>query len=79
MIRLLAASLIVGTTIAAAAAQAQPAAGHWPERPIHFVVAALAKIGVEAEPSTQQQFADRIAADIQKWREVIAGAGIKPQ
>jgi tripartite-type tricarboxylate transporter receptor subunit TctC len=43
------------------------------------VVAALAKIGVEAEPSTQQQLADRIAADIKKWREVIAGAGIKPQ
>jgi tripartite-type tricarboxylate transporter receptor subunit TctC len=43
------------------------------------VVAALAKIGVEAEPSTQQQLADRIAADIEKWREVIAGAGIKPQ
>jgi tripartite-type tricarboxylate transporter receptor subunit TctC len=43
------------------------------------VVAALAKIGVEAEPSTQQQLADRIAADIKKWREVIAGAGIKPE
>ncbi len=43
------------------------------------VVAALAKIGVEAEPSTQQQLADRIAADIKKWREVIADAGIKPQ
>lgn len=43
------------------------------------VVAALAKIGVEAEPSTQQQLADRIAADIKKWREVIVGAGIKPQ
>jgi tripartite-type tricarboxylate transporter receptor subunit TctC len=43
------------------------------------VVAALTKIGVEAEPSSQQQLADRIAADIKKWREVIAGAGIKPQ
>jgi tripartite-type tricarboxylate transporter receptor subunit TctC len=43
------------------------------------VVASLAKIGVEAEPSTQQQLADRIAADINKWREVIVGAGIKPQ
>ncbi len=28
---------------------------------------------------TQQQLADRIAADIEKWREVIAGAGIRPQ
>jgi tripartite-type tricarboxylate transporter receptor subunit TctC len=43
------------------------------------VVAALAKIGVEAEPSTQNELADRIAADIKKWREVIVGAGIKPQ
>jgi tripartite-type tricarboxylate transporter receptor subunit TctC len=43
------------------------------------VVAALAKIGVEAEPSTQSELADRIAADIKKWREVIVGAGIKPQ
>jgi tripartite-type tricarboxylate transporter receptor subunit TctC len=43
------------------------------------VVAALAKIGVEAEPSTRSELADRIAADIKKWREVIVGAGIKPQ
>jgi tripartite-type tricarboxylate transporter receptor subunit TctC len=42
-------------------------------------VEALAKLGVEAEPSTPQQLADRIAADIKKWHEVIVSAGIKPQ
>ena len=41
--------------------------------------AALAKVGVEAEPSTPQQLADRIAADIKKWHEVIVSAGIKVQ
>lgn len=40
---------------------------------------ALAKVGVEAEPSTPQQLADRITADIKKWHEVIVGAGIKVQ
>ena len=39
----------------------------------------LAKVGVEAEPSTAQELADRIAADIKKWHEVIVSAGIKPQ
>jgi tripartite-type tricarboxylate transporter receptor subunit TctC len=43
------------------------------------VVAALAKVGVEAEPSTQDEFAARLAAEIKKWREVIVSAGIKPQ
>jgi tripartite-type tricarboxylate transporter receptor subunit TctC len=43
------------------------------------VIAALAKIGVEAEPSTQDELAARIAAEIKKWREVIVSAGIKPQ
>lgn len=38
---------------------------------------ALARVGVEAEPSTSQQLADRIVADIKKWREVIVSAGIK--
>jgi len=42
-------------------------------------VGALAKLGVMAEPSTPQQLADRIGADLAKWREVIAAAGIKPQ
>jgi tripartite-type tricarboxylate transporter receptor subunit TctC len=42
-------------------------------------VTALAKVGVEAEPSTHQELADRFAAEIKKWREVIAAAGIKPQ
>lgn len=42
-------------------------------------IGALAKVGVEAEPSTPQQLADRIAADIKKWHEVIVSAGIKVQ
>jgi tripartite-type tricarboxylate transporter receptor subunit TctC len=42
-------------------------------------VEALAKLGVEADPSTPQQLADRIAADIKKWHEVIVSAGIQPQ
>ena len=41
--------------------------------------AALAKVGVDADPSTPQQLADRIAGDIKKWREVIVSAGIKVQ
>ena len=43
------------------------------------IVNALARVGVEAQPSTPQQLAGRIAADIQKWHEVIVGAGIKAQ
>jgi tripartite-type tricarboxylate transporter receptor subunit TctC len=43
------------------------------------VAGALAKVGVEAEPSTAQQLAYRISADIKKWHEVIVGAGIKVQ
>jgi tripartite-type tricarboxylate transporter receptor subunit TctC len=40
---------------------------------------ALAKVGVDVDPSTPQQLADRIAADIKKWHEVIVSAGIKVQ
>ncbi len=40
---------------------------------------ALARVGVDAEPSTPAQLADRIAADIKKWHEVIVSAGIKEQ
>ena len=43
------------------------------------VVTALGKIGVEAGPSSQAELAARIATEIQKWREVIVAAGIKPQ
>jgi tripartite-type tricarboxylate transporter receptor subunit TctC len=43
------------------------------------VIAALAKVGVEAEPSTEDELAARIAAEIKKWRDVIVAAGIKPQ
>ena len=42
-------------------------------------VGALAKLGVEAQPSTPQQLADRIAADLKKWHDVIVSAGIQPQ
>lgn len=42
-------------------------------------VNALAKIGVEARSSTPQQLADRIAADMRKWNDVIVSAGIKAQ
>ena len=39
----------------------------------------LAKVGVEAQPSTSLQLAGRIAADLKKWHEVIVSAGIKSQ
>jgi tripartite-type tricarboxylate transporter receptor subunit TctC len=42
-------------------------------------VGALAKLGVEAAPSTPQQLAARIAVDLKKWHDVIAAAGIQPQ
>lgn len=42
-------------------------------------VDALGKLGVEAQPGTPQQLADRISADLKKWHDVIAGAGIAPQ
>jgi tripartite-type tricarboxylate transporter receptor subunit TctC len=42
-------------------------------------VTALAKVGVEAQPSTPQQLGDRIAADLAKWHDVIVSAGIKAQ
>ncbi len=40
---------------------------------------ALAKMGVEADPSTPQQLADRIAAELKKWHDVVVAAGIQPQ
>ena len=43
------------------------------------VLQTFAKMGVEPEPSTPQQLADRIAAETKKWHNVIVGAGIKPQ
>jgi tripartite-type tricarboxylate transporter receptor subunit TctC len=42
-------------------------------------IAALAKQGVDAESSSPQALAARIRADIRKWRDVVAKAGIKPQ
>jgi tripartite-type tricarboxylate transporter receptor subunit TctC len=42
-------------------------------------VDALAKVGVEADPGTPQQLAERIVTDIKKWRDVIVSAGIQPQ
>jgi tripartite-type tricarboxylate transporter receptor subunit TctC len=43
------------------------------------VVEVLAKMGVEAEPSTPQALAGRIAADLKKWHDVIVSAGIQAQ
>jgi tripartite-type tricarboxylate transporter receptor subunit TctC len=43
------------------------------------IVSKLAKVGVEAAPSSAEQLAGRIASDIDKWREVIVSAGIKAQ
>jgi tripartite-type tricarboxylate transporter receptor subunit TctC len=42
-------------------------------------VDALAKLGVEAQPGTQQQLADRISGDLKKWHDVIVSAGIQPE
>jgi tripartite-type tricarboxylate transporter receptor subunit TctC len=43
------------------------------------VVEALAKVGVEAEPTTPEAFAARIATDLKKWHDVIVSAGISAQ
>jgi tripartite-type tricarboxylate transporter receptor subunit TctC len=43
------------------------------------VVEALAKVGVEAEPTNPEAFAARIAADLKKWHDVIVSAGIQAQ
>jgi tripartite-type tricarboxylate transporter receptor subunit TctC len=42
-------------------------------------VDALAKLGVEAQPGTPQQLAERISGDLKKWHDVIVSAGIQPQ
>jgi putative tricarboxylic transport membrane protein len=42
-------------------------------------IAALAQQGVEAEASSPEALATRIADDIAKWRDVAAKAGIKPE
>jgi len=39
----------------------------------------LAKQGIELDPGSPEQLAARIRADIDKWREVIRGAGIGAQ
>jgi tripartite-type tricarboxylate transporter receptor subunit TctC len=39
-------------------------------------VEALARLGVEAEPDTQEAFAARIDVDLKKWADVIVSAGI---
>jgi tripartite-type tricarboxylate transporter receptor subunit TctC len=43
------------------------------------VRAAFAKHGVEPEPGTPEVLAGRIRDDVRKWRDVVTGAGIKPQ
>jgi tripartite-type tricarboxylate transporter receptor subunit TctC len=40
---------------------------------------ALLAQGVDAQPSTPEALRARIGADIEKWRGVIAGAGIQPE
>ena len=40
-------------------------------------VAAMTKVGVEAQASTPQQLAERVAADLKKWHDVIVGSGLK--
>jgi tripartite-type tricarboxylate transporter receptor subunit TctC len=42
-------------------------------------IGAMNKVGVEVHPSTPQQLADRVAADLKKWHDVIAAAGIKAE
>jgi tripartite-type tricarboxylate transporter receptor subunit TctC len=42
-------------------------------------VAAMNKLGVDIQPSTPQQLADRVSADLKKWHDVIAAAGIKSE
>jgi tripartite-type tricarboxylate transporter receptor subunit TctC len=42
-------------------------------------IGAMTKVGVEVQPSTPQQLADRVATDLKKWHDVIAAAGIKPE
>ena len=42
-------------------------------------VATLAEQGVEAAASSPQALAARITADVEKWRDVVAKAGIKPE
>jgi tripartite-type tricarboxylate transporter receptor subunit TctC len=42
-------------------------------------LAAFAIQGVDAQPSTPEELARRIQADIAKWHDVIAAAGIKAQ
>jgi tripartite-type tricarboxylate transporter receptor subunit TctC len=42
-------------------------------------VDAMAKLGIEAQPSTPQELGDRISAELKKWHDVIVTAGIQPQ
>jgi tripartite-type tricarboxylate transporter receptor subunit TctC len=42
-------------------------------------LAAFARQGVDPEPGTPEELAQRIRADVAKWRDVIASAGIKDQ
>jgi len=48
-----------------------------PFSPIPTCAAAFAKHGVEPEASSPAALGARIRADVQKWRDVITGAGIR--
>ena len=42
------------------------------------VTAELAQLGVDVDPSTPQQCADRLAAHLARWRELLVSFGIQP-
>jgi tripartite-type tricarboxylate transporter receptor subunit TctC len=42
-------------------------------------IGALAQQGVEAESSSPDALAQRISADVGKWRDVVTKAGIKAE
>lgn len=42
------------------------------------VAAELAQLGVDVDPSTPQQCADRLAAHLAQWREMLVSFGIQP-
>jgi tripartite-type tricarboxylate transporter receptor subunit TctC len=41
--------------------------------------ARFATFGVEAATSTPEEFAERIAVELPRWRKIIQAAGIRPE
>ena len=58
---------------------AELAGYRWLTSPLARCTETARRLGVEAAPSTPQELAGRIVADLKKWREVIVSAGIKAQ